>query len=197
MFLRCRGAPTPQKLVREGDTPSTPSRDSTGPEADRIAATSSLLDPHTPFLDLFFLFFFYGSGRPFARRSPGRLIPRINCQASVCLSGRGGWPTRPSSSPAHRQPAVPQPHAALCSHDGAPTLRQAVPSSFTRTSSSSCWSGLPPRRLIRSWLTFCPDRIGAVCHAGPGNCHPALPDMSPETLSLAGLSRRPLVRPMP
>jgi hypothetical protein len=29
------GAPTSQKPVREGDTPSTPSRDSTGPEADR------------------------------------------------------------------------------------------------------------------------------------------------------------------
>ena len=134
----------------------------------------------------------------FCAPQPGSADPPDQLRrAPVCLSGRRGWPTRPSSSPAHRQPPVPQPHAAPCSHDGAPTLWQAVPSSFTRTSSSSCWSGLPPRRPIRSWLTFCPDRIGAVCHAGPGNCHPALLDMSPETLSLAGLSRRPRVRPMP
>lgn len=159
MFLRCRGAPDTTKTRSRGGYPLDPFSRVDRPGGRSIAATSSLLDPPTPFLDLFFLFFFSGSSGPFACRNARRLIPRINDRAPVCRSGCGGWPTRPSSSPAHRQPAVPQPPAAPCSHDGAPTLRWVVPSSFTRTSSSSCWSGLPPRRLIRSGQTLSPDRI--------------------------------------
>lgn len=93
----------------------------------------------------------------FCAPQPGSADPPDQLRrAPVCLSGRRGWPTRPSSSPAHRQPPVPQPHAAPCSHDGASTLWQAVPSSFTRTSSSSCRSGLPRSRQHLVWADVPP-----------------------------------------
>ena len=155
MFLRCRGAPDITKTRSRGGYPLDPFSRVDRPGGRSIAATSSLLDPSHPVFVMFFLFFFRGSSGPFACRNARRLIPRTNCRVPGCRRGRRGWPTRPSSAPARRQPEAPQPYAAAFPITAPRHFDRLSPSSFTRISASWRWSGLSRSSRHPVWTAYC------------------------------------------
>ena len=155
-FCAVGGPPTSQKPVREGDTPSTPSRDSTGTEADRSLRPAACWTLHILSFICFSCSFSAGPvGLLLAAtrvcRSPGSTAARRSDDAGAEDGRPGHPPPPPIASPSSRShPPPPFPMTAPCHSD------RLSPSSLTRTSSSSCRSGLPRSRQHLVWADVPP-----------------------------------------
>lgn len=126
-FLRCLGAPDTTKTSFARGIPPRPLLAIRPAQKPINRCDQQPAGPSHPVVDLFFLFFFRGSGRLFACRNARRLILRINSRAGLPVRARRlADPAilRTCPSPARRPAAARRP----LPHYGAPTLPRVVPS---------------------------------------------------------------------